>query len=255
MEDTLTRCRVARVIDAAPEQVFEAWTNPELMACWISPNPEYYPHATVDLKVGGQYRIEMRHQGGMTHVAGGTYRVIDAPHRLEFTWGWIGGPMEGSESVVTVEFNPQEVGTEVVITHEFSGEGAEMAATEHEKGWTGCIDRLTNVYERTHTLHLSSLFALHRRLFDNVLEGVSEEHLKTRLTPDTNHLYWLAGHQASTRAYIAQMLGDTTVDVEALGIFNETLNDKADYPAMETIREVFQKASGAIMARLPHATT
>jgi|GEM_PF-504790 len=255
MEATITQCRVTRFVDAPLAQVFEAWTDPAIMASWISPNPEYYPHTTVDLRVGGNYRIEMRHQAGMTHVVGGTYRVVEPPKVLEFTWAWIGGPMEGADSVVRVEFSPSDGGTEVVLTHEFTGEGAEAAASEHEKGWNGCVDRLENVYGRTESRHLGVLFGLHRRLFENALDGISENDLTVRITSNTNHLLWLAGHQACTRSFVAQLLGDTTVDGESLGIFNKALDENADYPGMNEIMDIFNKASGAIMGRLPHVTT
>ena len=54
-----------RTIPATPEQVFDAWTRPEQVSRWFSPSSEYTTvvHA-LDPRLGGSYRIEMRHASG-----------------------------------------------------------------------------------------------------------------------------------------------------------------------------------------------
>ncbi len=54
---------------------------------------------------------------------------------------------------------------------------------------------------------LSKQFALHNRLFNNVLEGIATAQANTRLGDQVNHLQWIAGHLVNTRYNTAPMLG------------------------------------------------
>jgi uncharacterized protein YndB with AHSA1/START domain len=46
---------VERVLPAAPDEVFDAWTTPSRMAAWMSPIGA--AEAEVDLRVGGSFRV------------------------------------------------------------------------------------------------------------------------------------------------------------------------------------------------------
>ena len=93
---------VRRRIAAPPEDVYDAWTTPEILTRWFSPTTN---HAVivhlVDARVGGRYRIEMRHTSGKSHIAVGEYREMQRPTRLAFTWRWEGSPM--ADSLVTLD--------------------------------------------------------------------------------------------------------------------------------------------------------
>src|ERR1700737_1947910 len=54
------RMQVSKVIRASREQVFEAWTKPDVIQRWFGPANMDAAKATNDLRVGGTYRIEMR---------------------------------------------------------------------------------------------------------------------------------------------------------------------------------------------------
>lgn len=131
---------VRRHIPAPPAAVFDAWTKPELLTRWFSPTVD---HAVivhlVDVRVGGRYRIEMRHEGGKSHIAVGEYRELAPPSRLSFTWRWEGSPM--ADSLVTLEFREHpDGGTELVLVHNQFATVAER--DNHLAGWTGCLTRL-----------------------------------------------------------------------------------------------------------------
>ena len=50
-------------------------------------------------------------------IVGGTYREVEPPLRLVYTWRWETGPAaDGSESLVTVEIEAREGRTESVLT-------------------------------------------------------------------------------------------------------------------------------------------
>jgi len=91
--------------------------------------------ASVDLRVGGQYRLGMTSPEGKTHVAVGEYREIQPPTRLAFTWDWSDPAERVGETLVTIEFKDAgDNTTEVVLTHERFADAARIAS--HEHGWT-----------------------------------------------------------------------------------------------------------------------
>jgi uncharacterized protein YndB with AHSA1/START domain len=94
----------------------------------------------VDLRVGGRYRFGMRQvPAGDIFYLTGTYREVTPPERLVYTWRWENEP-DGAETLVTVEFHDRGAATEVVLLHEkFPNQ---HMRDEHNKGWSGCLDRL-----------------------------------------------------------------------------------------------------------------
>jgi len=59
----------------------------------------------------------------------------------------------------------------------------------------------------TSTETMSKQFALHNRLFNNVLEGIADASGNMRLNDQVNHLQWIAGHLTDTRYKFAPMFG------------------------------------------------
>lgn len=132
--------RIERTYDAPPERVFDAWTRADAVAKWFTPSADYQAVVTaLDARVGGRYRVEMRHSGGNIHVVTGVYREVAPPARLVMTWAWEGQEALG-HTVVTVELTPLGSGTRLVLVHERFP--SEAARAEHEKGWTGCLKQL-----------------------------------------------------------------------------------------------------------------
>jgi uncharacterized protein YndB with AHSA1/START domain len=135
--------RLERRFAATPEEVFDAWTNPEVLRrWWTRGSSSTSPGCDVDLRVGGRYLMRMRDDDGELHVVGGEYREIDRPHRLVYTWRWQGddGPHPGHVSLLTVEFRADGDATTVVLEH--SGLASEESRARHGAGWQAVLDRL-----------------------------------------------------------------------------------------------------------------
>jgi uncharacterized protein YndB with AHSA1/START domain len=132
------RVQVRRVIDAPPERVFQAWTTPEDLKRWHAPAPTTCVLAEVDLRVGGAYRIHMREPNGVEHRHHGTYRVIEPPRRLIYSWNQYGDDV--ADTIVTIECIQQGTGTELVLTHE--GFLSEDRRASHEQGWTAIFNQI-----------------------------------------------------------------------------------------------------------------
>ena len=133
--------RLVRTVTASPERVFEAWTTSEQMKRWTCPDPTASVDVEIDLRVGGRYSIRMDVEGG-PFIAHGTYQEVDPPRRLVYTWGWKQPHPMKAETVVTVEFEPVEDGTEIRLTHTGFPTGDDREG--HEQGWTLCLDRLAD---------------------------------------------------------------------------------------------------------------
>ena len=83
------------------------------------------------------------------YVVGGTYREVQPPEKLVYTWTWEHhGEQEDpefipAETVVTVEFHDLGGKTEIVLTHEFFTDV--NMRDQHSQGWTGCLEQLATL--------------------------------------------------------------------------------------------------------------
>jgi uncharacterized protein YndB with AHSA1/START domain len=130
--------QLRRVFKASPDRLFAAWTTPAELMRWHAPGPLTVTLAEADLRPGGRYRIHMQEPGdGKLHKVGGSYRLIDPPRKLVYTWQWDGDPIE---TQVTLDFIPSGGGTELVLTHDgFPNDDQRM---HHEQGWTAILEKL-----------------------------------------------------------------------------------------------------------------
>ena len=128
---------VRRTIAASPEDLFDAWLDPEALGSWMRPGAGVHKTlAKVDPRVGGRFEINMHADSGVIPHSG-EYRVIDRPRRLVFTWF---SPHTGErDSLVTVDFLVRGRHTEVVVTHEQLPEAKREA---HNGGWTRALEML-----------------------------------------------------------------------------------------------------------------
>lgn len=128
---------VRKHVAASPEAVFAAWTDPESLRVWMCPMDVEEARAELDVRVGGRFRIDMI-AGDEVYRHTGEYVEVDPPRRLAFTWT---SPATNERpSRVTVQLEPTETGTEVVLTHERLPD--RRSAERHEAGWASILDKL-----------------------------------------------------------------------------------------------------------------
>ena len=81
--------RVERTINAPAERVFDAWLDPVWIGRFMfGPHlrDEHIVSLSNEPRVGGVFNYRVTRQGvEINHT--GTYREIDRPRRLVFTWG------------------------------------------------------------------------------------------------------------------------------------------------------------------------
>ncbi len=146
-----TSLRIERSFEASPEEVFDAWTNPEVLKRWWAVHPDgRTPVAEVDLRPGGRYRLSMEGPDGERHTVQGEYSQVDRPRRLVYSWQWeldAGGL--GPASTVTVDFQERGEQTDVVLEH--TGLPDSASRDRHAQGWSACMDIFRARGFSTHT--------------------------------------------------------------------------------------------------------
>lgn len=127
-----------RRLNAAPEKVFAAWTDPEKIVKWFGPDAGPVKSAVLDVRTGGRYAIVFSTEDGEEHHVSGVYREVIPEEKLNFTWAW--RTMPERESLVTILIKPDGDGSLLTLIHEQFFD--EDARDRHEYGWNGCLDKL-----------------------------------------------------------------------------------------------------------------
>lgn len=139
--DATESLQIQRWVPAPPERVFSAWTNPDELKKWWGPKGVRCRSAEVELRVGGQYRIENELPDGSVLWIVGEFEAIERPRLLIYTWSVDGkSPMPER---VTVRFESQDNGTEVTLKHDRI---TPNLLEEHLRGWISCIDGIIEYF-------------------------------------------------------------------------------------------------------------
>ena len=128
-----------RTINATPERLFAAWTDPEQIVAWWGPKDVDCIGAEIDLRVGGRYRIGNQLADGTTIWIVGTFETIEPPRAL--TYSWLVEGIQSTPERVHVRFEARGGGTtELIINHQRIPGPA--LRDQHADGWRGCLDGL-----------------------------------------------------------------------------------------------------------------
>jgi len=131
--------RIERTFAASAEDVFDAWTSPEVMRRWFHPASDWAtPEAEVDLRVGGRVRVVMRKPDGSQVGARGEYTVVERPHRLAMTWVFDDDP--SNQQLIELSFSESAGSTRVLLVN--SGISTQPRRDAQDWGWRGCLDQL-----------------------------------------------------------------------------------------------------------------
>lgn len=137
---------LTRLIDAPPETVYRAWTEPALLKQWFAPLPYTTPSAELDVRPGGANRIVMRSPDGADMPCDGVYLEVVPGRRLvltdAYTRAWEPSPKPFMTLIVTFEDEGGKTRYTARVRH-WTVEDRET----HEKmgfheGWGQCADQL-----------------------------------------------------------------------------------------------------------------
>ncbi len=140
-------------LDASPEHVFRAWTDPDHLGWYHNPEqPIPTEPIELDLRVGGVWRQPMVVDDETSYFTGGVYREIEPARRLVFSWGATDGwpqldPDRLDDSpLVTVTFDSVEGRTELTVQVEVPAsmpdDGVPGWWSMAQAGWRDTVDRL-----------------------------------------------------------------------------------------------------------------
>jgi len=138
---------MTRVFDADPGQVFEAFTNPELVKRWLlGPAGWTMPLCEIDLKVGGHFRYRWSAPNKRDFGMHGVYSDIARPERIVHTESF-DEDLRGGEALVTTIFSEQRCKTTVTTTVRYSSREVRDAALNSgmERGVAASYDRLAQM--------------------------------------------------------------------------------------------------------------
>ena len=114
--DGFVRVTIERHFDATPEQVFDAWLDPDSARRWLFTSPgSEISRVEIDARVGGSF-VFVDQRAGKPVEHQGTYLEIDRPRRLVFRF-WTADQPDAAD-ILTAEMTPEAGGTRLVLTHD-----------------------------------------------------------------------------------------------------------------------------------------
>ncbi len=128
---------IKRVLDASPQRVFDAWMTREEWEAWIGPEGVKCQVPEMEPRIGGRYKIIMTMSDGRTMPVVGTFKTIEAPNRVAFTWKMESGD---DDSLVTISLRAIGDKTELTLRHE--GLRTKENVEGHGKGWNSALNKL-----------------------------------------------------------------------------------------------------------------
>ena len=146
-----TEIVIRRTLDAPRQLVFQMFTEPRHLAQFWGPKVTHVSVCTVDARVGGAFRVDMRGDDGAVYSCTGTYRELVPPERIVYAATTADdNPCGGGlppRSVVTLTFAAEGGKTHLTIHAKLQSPAAVEAAIAggYSSGWNDSLDRLAEL--------------------------------------------------------------------------------------------------------------
>jgi uncharacterized protein YndB with AHSA1/START domain len=132
-----------RLFDASPEEVFDAFTDPDAHEEWYLDDPGFVVASTVDLRVGGTWETAFGPAGTAPYREVNRFTEVDRPHRLAYTSRFELPDGSSFSTDLVVRFDARQDQTLMTIVQ--SGFPSEKDRDDHQGGWPAFLDRLGRV--------------------------------------------------------------------------------------------------------------
>jgi uncharacterized protein YndB with AHSA1/START domain len=130
-------------LNASPERVYRAWTDPLDLIKWFRGSEEgHLDINTFDCQEGGSYDVTIVNGKGDRFNLVGSYKVLKPGQRIVMTWQWITGETQSHPTQVTIDLQPDQTGCVLTLQHERFGIATERDM--HQSGWQPCLDNLVS---------------------------------------------------------------------------------------------------------------
>ncbi len=137
---------ITREFDAPIGLVFDVLTKPEHVRKTFAPFEEEVTECSIDLRVGGNYRIVMVTPNGVECAFTGTYLEVEPPTRTVETWLFGGWP--DAEAVETVNLEEVDGVTKLTCSMKFR----DKAGRAHMDKFDGMIASYDNAEDYLRSL-------------------------------------------------------------------------------------------------------
>lgn len=139
------KVQLHRVLAAAPEKVFKAFTDPDAIASWLPPYGFIAKVHAMDVKEGGTFRMSfINFTTGNGHSFGGEYLKV-IPNQLIQYRERFDDPNLPGEMTTTITLKAVSCGTELLAVQE--GIPAAIPAEMCYLGWQDSLDKLKRLVE------------------------------------------------------------------------------------------------------------
>jgi uncharacterized protein YndB with AHSA1/START domain len=135
--------KLERLFDAAPEVVFDAFTDPEAQKELYAAAPDWIVRSECDLRVGGQWTIEFGPPGATPALEVCVFEVVERPGRLVYTSTMTMPDGSSLDTRTQVAFDDDNGQTRLTIVQ--SGFPTAGLRDEFLDGWRGILDGLGRV--------------------------------------------------------------------------------------------------------------
>ena len=141
MKTEQTSLEIKRFINAPPDRVYAAWTDPAQLKQWFGPENVRTRELVADTRPGGVFRWDLTDPEGEEMTMRGEFRELQPNKKIVFTWQWQDDEdWENHISIVTVELDDADGGTELRLVHE--NLPTEPSRDGHTRGWNSALDKL-----------------------------------------------------------------------------------------------------------------
>lgn len=146
-----------RVVDLPPEKIWAAWTKPNLVTRWFTPEPWKTVACEIDLKPGGKFHTAMRSPEGQEFPHSGCYLEVVENRQLVWTNAMEPGfrpakpPQPNEEGgcghffftgIITLTPVPEGTLYRAMVLHNDKASCEAHAAMGFEEGWGKALDQL-----------------------------------------------------------------------------------------------------------------
>lgn len=129
---------IERLFNAPVDLLWTIWTESSFIKRWFGSDMNgTVRSASIDLSVGGKYKIAFIDADGSAHTAFGEFIEIVPFSKLLYTWEWEGE--RGHISKLQVDFIERQENTLLVLTHADLNPDSVHGYLE---GWNGALEKI-----------------------------------------------------------------------------------------------------------------
>ena len=138
-QPTGSQLHLEKILVVPQKRVFAAFVDAEQLRRWWGPAGFTVPRLQFDAVEGMDYWIAMQPPDGDVFHIRGSFRVVEPPGRLIFTFNYEEPDPDDQETLVTLTFEPTDGGTRVTLDQGPFKTAARLGL--HRDGWTETLER------------------------------------------------------------------------------------------------------------------